>query len=161
MTRRLLWLLASLALLPAAARAQNPPPTCPFTPAELQAALGVPVKEGVAQPEIDAGPMVMRSCRYAAKDWSLRVGTTVYRSADEAKAGAALGAGTKVPIPGDPDGAFFQEGQGDLTGPVVRYARGPIAVELRAMGTWYADARTKDASMRALRQTLATLRRIP
>jgi hypothetical protein len=34
-------------------------------------------------------------------------------------------------------------------------------VELRAMGIWYADARTKDASMRALRQTLATLRRIP
>jgi hypothetical protein len=161
MTRRLLWLLASLALLPAAARAQNPPPTCPFTPAELQAALGVPVKDGVPQPELNAGSLVMRSCRYEAKGWSLRVGTTVYGTANEAKAGAAFGAGTKRLIPGDPDGAYFQEGQGDLTDPVVRYARGNVAVELRGLGTYYPDAKSKEAAMRALREKLATLRRVP
>jgi|GEM_PF-6950810 len=70
-------------------------------------------------------------------------------------------AGKLVPTASDSDGAAFQEGQGDATGPAVHYVRGPLSVELRILGLYYKELASKQKDMLELREKLARLRRIP
>ncbi|MCU0646830.1 MAG: hypothetical protein MUF00_02435 [Gemmatimonadaceae bacterium] len=135
---------------------------CPFTPAELKAAIGVTFQAGVAGQPIKAGSLTMQSCQYSSSRYSVRVGTTIYaQQADALQHLKVMLAGTKVPIPNDPDGAVFQEGQGDNTDPVVAYARKAVAVEIRILGIFYDDPSSRMATLRTLREKLAKLRRIP
>jgi hypothetical protein len=103
------------------ARAQQPTVSpCAFTPAELKAALGPTFDAGVAGRPVVAGALTMQSCQYKGPRYSVRVGTTVYTRQEDAQQHLkVMLAGTKVPIPNDPDGAVYQEGQGDNTDPVV------------------------------------------
>lgn len=134
---------------------------CPFTPAELQSALGVSFSEGKAGPPLSAGTVTMHSCRYESKGYTVRVESQVYQNAADAKKATMIAAGKMVPIPNDPDGAAYQEGQGDLTDPAVHYSRGNVAMHLRIMGIYYKDPRNKKQDMLAIREKLAKLRRVP
>jgi hypothetical protein len=108
-----------------------------------------------------AGGIDVRSCQYAARRWSLRVGTQVYKNAPDAKKFGMVLAGKLVPVPGDPDGAVFQEGQGDNTSPTVWYERRGVVVELRGGGTWYNDPAKRQADLESLRGKLLKIRRVP
>lgn len=134
---------------------------CPFTPAELQSALGVSFSEGKAGPPLSASTVTMHSCRYESKGYTVRVESQVYQNAADAKKAASIGAGKMVPIPNDPDGAAYQEGQGDNTDPAVHYSRGNVAMHLRIMGIYYKDSRSKPKELLAIREKLAKLRRVP
>ena len=91
----------------------------------------------------------------------MRVSTQTYKNpADAKKFGVAL-AGKLLPLPGDSDGAVFQEGQGDNTAPALWYERQGSVVSLRISGIWYSDLGKRQAEMESLRQKLATLRRVP
>ena len=90
-------------------------PVCPFKPAELEAALGEKFEEGKPGMAYGTSGIDVRSCQYASRRWSLRVGTQVYKNAPDAKKFGTALAGKLVPVAGDPDGAVFQEGQGDNT----------------------------------------------
>jgi len=155
-------LILALSAMPSTVAAQSPPvAACPFTPAELSEVLGETFEAGAEDAPLSAGALTLHSCRYKARRYTLRVGTTVYqRPADAATHIQGL-AGTKVPIPGDPDGAVFQEGQGDNTAPAVAYLRQGVVVELRIAGGFYDDPSSRAATMRALREKLAKLRRAP
>lgn len=152
---------ASAVLGASPALAQSAPPVCPFTPAELQAALGQTFDAGTAGQELKASSLTMRSCQYNANRWSLRVSSTIYQNAADAKKFDMVLAGKKVPIPNDPDGAIYQEGQGDNTSPTVHYVRGNVHVELRVTGIYYRDSASRQKDMEALRERLAKLKRVP
>jgi len=149
-----------VAATPAFAQASNFN-ACPFKPAELQAAFGVSFAEGKAGPPLNAGTLTMHSCRYESKDYSVRVESQVYQNPADARKAAMIGAGKRVPIPNDPDGAAYQEGQGDLTDPAVHYSRGNVAMHLRIMGLYYKEASKKDQELLVMREKLAKLRRVP
>ncbi len=154
-------LLLIFVLLGSTAAVAEPLSVCPFKSSELQTVLGIKFDEGrpgmaFGTPGIDA-----RSCKYESKNWSLRVGTQIYKQPEDAKKFAMGLAGKLVPIVGDADGAVYQEGQGDNTSPTVWYARQGVVVELRGMGIWYAESSNRQTSMEALRVKLAKLRRIP
>ncbi|MCA3178867.1 MAG: hypothetical protein O9345_18905 [Burkholderiaceae bacterium] len=136
-------------------------PVCPFKPAELEAALGEKFADGKPGMAYGAGGIDVRSCQYDGRRWSLRVGMQVYKNPPDAKKFGMVLAGKLVPVAGDPDGAVFQEGQGDNTSPTVWYERKGVAVELRAMGLWYSDPSKRQAEMEALRGKMAKLRRVP
>jgi hypothetical protein len=155
-------LLAAAAVTSTAALAQpaNFKP-CPFTTAELQAGLGVAFAEGKASPPLNAGALTMHTCPHDAKSYSLRVQSQVYQNPADAKKATMIAAGKLVPIPNDPDGAAFQEGQGDLTDPSVHYSRGAVAVNLRVSGIYYKDQKDRKQEMLAIREKLAKLRRVP
>lgn len=160
--------LRALALLGAAAwpaigAAQAPTlAPCPFKPAELQAALGVPFAEGKAEPALSASDLVRESCRYNAKNYTLMVSTTRYARglSDPSLAFKGLG-GKLVPIPNDPDNAVYQEGQGDNTSPAVHYFRKSVTVELRVLGIYYSSPSSREKDMQVLREKMAKLRRVP
>lgn len=136
-------------------------PVCPFTPAELQAKLGVKFEEGRAEPAYGTLGIEARACKYSSKNWSVRVGTQTYKTPADAKKFGLTLAGKLLPLPGDSDGAVFQEGQGDNTAPALWYERQGTVVSLRISGVWYGDASKRQAEMESLRQKLATLRRVP
>jgi hypothetical protein len=152
--------LGVLAALPVMAQPANFKP-CPFTVAELQSAFGMKFEEGKASPPLNAGTVSMQSCRYDAKDITVSVQSQLYQNVADAKKAATIAAGKLVPISNDPDGAAYQEGQGDLTAPALQYARGTVATSLRIMGVYYKDYKTKEKDMKALREKLAKLRRVP
>jgi hypothetical protein len=66
-----------------------------------------------------------------------------------------------VPVPNDPDGARFQENQGDLSSPTVHYFRKGTGVELRLLGNYYAGLKPTDTEFRAWQKKLLALPRIP
>lgn len=136
-------------------------PVCPFKPAELTAALGETFSEGKPGMAYSAGGINARSCQYDSTRWSLRVGMQVYSNAPDAKKFGTALAGKLVPVAGDPDGAVFQEGQGDNTAPTVWYERRGVVVELRAVGLWYKEPSKRQADMEALRGKMLKLRRVP
>ncbi len=155
-------MLAAALLTAAGATAQQAAmAACPFKPSELQAGLGVSFSEGRADRPLEAGGLKRLSCRYESKQYTLLVSTTLYlqNPADAKKYATAL-AGKMAPIPNDPDGAAYQEGQGDLTDPALHYAKNGFTVELRVLGIYYKDASSKKADLHATREKLAKLRRL-
>lgn len=136
-------------------------PACPFSAADISKALGVPVQDGKPGLEIPAAGMVMRDCRYASKNFSVMVKTSQYSNPAAAKDASKLLAGKLRAIPNDPDGVLIQEGQGDATTPAVFYVRNGVAVELRVLGVYYKDLKTKDADLRDMQTKLAAIKRLP
>ena len=64
-------------------------------------------------------------------------------------------AGKLKPIAGDPDGAIFQEDQGDLTNATLHYVRQGYQVETRV----FVGPKQKDYE--TIRQKLVKLKRLP
>jgi hypothetical protein len=162
MNFKLRWTAGIALLVSFALRAQSiPPPACPFKPAELQAVFGVPFKDGAAGADFSAGGATMRTCRYKSKNYTLSVNISAYASSTDAKTQEKYLAGKLVPIPKDPDGAAFQQGQGDLTDPALHYLRGAMSVDLRILGIYYAGLKPTEAEFKGMQQKLAKIRRIP
>jgi hypothetical protein len=156
------WTVGIVLLAAFALHAQsNVPPACPFKPAELQAVFGVPFKDGKAGADFSAGGVTMRTCRYESKNYTLSVNISAYASAADAKTQEKYLAGKLVPIPKDPDGAAFQQGQGDMTDPALHYLRGATSVDLRILGIYYAGLKPTEAEFKGMQQKLAKIRRIP
>lgn len=153
-------------LLPLAALAQSGAPgPCLLTVAEISSALGVSAKEARPGLSMNLGPATMQDCRYklaqGGREFTLMLKTMRYtRTVTPAQHFESL-AGRLTPVPGDPDGARFQEGQGDLTDPALHYFRGGVGVELRLMGTWYTGTSATPKELDAWRKKLATVRRVP
>ncbi|MBL8517386.1 MAG: hypothetical protein JNM76_10520 [Betaproteobacteria bacterium] len=155
------WIAATLLVSTAAlAQPANFKP-CPFSAAELQTALGAKFTDGKANPPLSAGTLTMHTCRYESKNYSVQVQSQVYQNPADAKKATMIAAGKLVPIPNDPDGAAYQEGQGDNTDPSVHYSRGNVAINLRILGIYYKDSASKKAELLATREKLAKLRRVP
>ncbi|HET7773555.1 MAG TPA: hypothetical protein VFK82_06995 [Burkholderiaceae bacterium] len=156
------WAVAAVVGGSLPAWAQGKSAACPFTAAEVGAALGTQFEEGKAGMEIPFGAgSVMRDCRYSSKQYSLMVKTIVYGTPVQAKDAFKPMAGKLKPVAGDPDGALLQEGQGDLTSPTVHYLRGAQHTELRILGTYYSDPGKKAAALKAFQDKLLKLRRVP
>ncbi len=153
------WLAALLAAGFTASNAQAST-ACPFSAADISKALGVPVQEGKPGLEFSAAGMVMRDCRYASKNFSVMVKTSHYSNPAAAKDATKMLADKLRAIPNDPDGAVIQEGQGDLTDPAVFYVRNGVAVELRVLGIYYKDLKSKDADLRDMQTKLAAVKRL-
>ena len=134
---------------------------CPLGAADIAKAIGTPVEEGKMVLEIPSADMVMRDCRYKAKNYSVMVKTTRYTKPADAQGAMKLQAGKLRPVPNDADAAVIQEGQGDMTSPAVHYVRNGVAVELRVLGVYYKDLRSKDADLRAMQTKLVAIKRIP
>lgn len=110
------------------------PRPCFLRAADLTAALGAPYQEGEPVPPIPRLPM--RSCRYDSRSASLvQINATAYSEAEAAVVRSRLSeyfAGTKTPIPNDPDGAMFQM-QADIGTCALHYVRGQVHYEVRLM----------------------------
>lgn len=156
-----LFVLATWAAMATTAHAQSTPASaCPISAADMSKALQVPVEEGKLGLEIPAAGMVMRDCRYKSKNFSVMLKTSRYNNPAAAQDATKLLAGKLRPIPNDPDGAVIQEGQGDATTPAVIYVRNGVVVELRVLGVYYKDLKSKDADLRDMQTKLASVKRI-
>jgi hypothetical protein len=146
----------------AAAPAVKPnPAACVFTTAELKAALGFDVDSGNGT-ELPFSGGTSLSCTYSEprpKGFrSVTVNRTVMTtgsSADNAKSQRAILAGRLEPIAGDPDGAGWQVGQGDLTDVTLHYWRNNVGTEVRVGGVVSKGA----AAVTAMRRNVLKLRR--
>ncbi|MCA2981984.1 MAG: hypothetical protein INH41_23875 [Myxococcaceae bacterium] len=132
---------------------------CAFTPAEVSAALGFKVGPGTGTELAFEGGTAL-SCRWLEEKGlrSLLLNRQVMTRGDAARNRAALArslAGSVEAIPGDPDGALWQVGQGDLTGVTLHYGRGAVLTEVRVSGVDMKDA----ASVSAMRRNVLKLRR--
>jgi hypothetical protein len=136
------------------------PPACPYTAAELSAALGIDVNEGAAAAPMPFVGGTMLSCQYRAKrpgaPW-LSFNQTVMDDPAQARPDEYFKrmAGTMQPVPNDPDKAMWQGDQGDLTNATLHYARNGVLVQARV------SIGPKDPLFQTMRERLARLRRVP
>src|SRR5215218_10375375 len=127
------WLTTTFAVLTLSLRAISPalaqePLTpaslspCPFTPAEIESALGVSVEDGQAADMSFPGGRDV-GCLYPVKgsDTVLSVRQT-WDAANQAA--AKLAEGGLQAVPGDPDGAQWKSGGKDEPSAELTYARG-------------------------------------
>lgn len=150
-------LLAGASSAAPAAPALPKATACPYTPAEVTAALGVSVKAG--QPDEMPFPGgVEYSCSYGQTDGflTLWVSQTVMSLADQQKGDAYYQqslAGNTNAIAGDPDRARWQLDAYDPKNVALHYTRGTHRVAVRVTGgPFKADA---------LQPKLLRLRRLP
>jgi len=124
---------------------------CPFTPAEIESALGVSVEEGQAADMSFPGGRDV-GCLYAVKDSDTVL--SVRQTWDAAnQASAKLAEGGLQAIPGDPDGARWKAGgKGKPTVGLI-YARGKVRTRVLIYGD---TVRESDMQPRLLR-----LKRVP
>lgn len=154
---------AKVAAAPAPApQAGTAPDTsaCPFTPAELRAALGLDVKDGRAGPSRPFSGGTSMSCQYEPTAFgapALIVNQIAMTNPADANPDTYLRqlAGAMQPVPGDPDRAHWQGNQGDLTNATLHYARRGVIVEARV------TIGPRDPNFQAMRDKLVKLRRLP
>jgi hypothetical protein len=132
---------------------------CPYTAAELSAALGVPFLEGRGT-EYSFATGKSLSCQYTPARGFVHVAVNrqVMTAGDPKVNRASLErmlAGKVEPVAGDPDGAKWQVGQGDLTNVTLHYFRGNTGTEIRVSGVNMKDA----AAVAAMRAKVLKLRR--
>ena len=149
--------LCSLATLAAPAPTLPKAAPCPYTSAEVAAALGVTVKPG------DPGEMpfpggVDYSCSYAQSNGSLTltISQMVMSAADQQKGNAYYQqtlAGKTTAIPRDPDGARWQLDPYDDKSVALHYLRGTHRITIRVNGGSLKAA--------AMQPKLLGLRRLP
>ena len=158
--RQILMIVMSI-LVSSHALAAGPGTTpCPYTAAELKAALGLDLKDGKVGLELPFSGGKMLDCRYDGKNWqtpALWLKQTVMAKPDapeNANYFKSL-AGAMEKIPGDADGAMFQGNQGDNTNATLVYMRKGVIVEARVR------IKPTDPGFAAMKQKLAKLRRIP
>lgn len=154
----------ALAFAPNAAPTPSPaPPTpsrpCPWTPAELSAALGFTVGPAQSVTTPFAGGSQL-TCAYRETKGLRSVSVsqtemTVGDSAANAKRFRGMLAGRLEPVPGDADGAAWQVDQGDLTEVTLHWWRNNVGTEVRVGGVDRKDR----AAVAAMRRKVLTLRR--
>jgi hypothetical protein len=151
--------LTLLGISPALAQGPLTPASlspCPFTPAEIESALGVSVEDGQAADMSFPGGRDV-GCLYAVKGSDTVL--SVRQTWDTASAGSAsqgtakLAEGGLHAIPGDPDGAQWKSGGKDEPSAELTYARGKIRTRVLIHG---ATVRESDMQSRLLR-----LKRVP
>ncbi len=142
---------------PAATAALPKAVTCPYTPAEVIAALGVSVKAGKPyQMPFPGG--INYSCAYGQSDghMTLWVEQMVMSAADQQKGNAYYQqtlAGKTTAIPRDPDGARWQLDPYDDKSVALHYLRGTHRITIRVNGGSLKAA--------AMQPKLLGLRRLP
>ncbi len=145
--------------LPTPALAQNSA-ACPFTPAEIKQTLGLDVSAGAARPDMAFAGGKLLACRYNGADPSkpgLWLNQTVMDNAKDPanERSFKMMAGKLKPVPNDPDGAAWQDDQGDLTNATLHYLRNGSLVELRV------TVSPRDKAFADIRAKLPKLRRLP
>ena len=134
-------------------------PTCAYSAQELRAALGLDLQDGKPGKDVPFAGGRTTSCRYEPKSVTSPAFTLNLVVMDDANSKDTsylrMVAGTKEPIPGDPDAAFWQTNQGDLTNAALWYVRRGVTVEARV---WLSP---RDPKFSQFRAKLAALRRIP
>jgi hypothetical protein len=143
----------------AAPAVKTNPAACVFTPAELNSALGFEVVAGAGTERPFSGGSSL-SCTYTEPKGSRsvlvnRTVMTTGPAAVNAAASKKMLAGSLEPIPGDPDGAGWQVGQGDLTDVTLHYWRNNTGTEVRVGGVDQKNA----AAVAEMRKRVLTLRR--
>lgn len=124
---------------------------CPFTPAEIESALGVSVEDGQAADMSFPGGRDV-GCLYAVKGSDTVL--SVRQTWDAANQGAVkLAEGGLQAIPGDPDGAQWKAGGKDKPSVGLIYARGKVRTRVLIYGD---TVRESDMQPRLLR-----LKRVP
>lgn len=133
--------------------------SCPYSAAELRKSLGIVVADGQSGTTISFAGGKRLTCHYNSTSGttaSLMLIQVVYENPKDPSIAmmASMRAGTFQKVPGDADGAEFQE-QGDLTNATLHYLRGGRQVEARV------TVDPRDASFSAIKSKLLKLRRIP
>jgi hypothetical protein len=164
---------AALRALPQAAPPAPPPPpaasaasggtvdACPYSPAELTAAFGVPFDDGKGTTRQISGGTSLH-CTYVERQGSRSVilnqlvMAPAQLRASRSEWEKRL-AGRLEPIVGDPDDAKWQVAQGDLTGITIHYLRSDRQVEFRLMGPGV----TQGAAVAQWRTKVLSIRRLP
>lgn len=128
---------AVVAARPAAALVPATIEACVLSVGEVSAALGEPF--GAAPPIAPIPGAPQRSCAYdpvGGGPIQLRINVTWLEPSSAATSRRmmmAMLAGTTTPLPGDPDGAVFQD-QADLGTFALHYSRGDYLYEVRLFG---------------------------
>lgn len=143
-------LLASIitgTVLPAAAQFKESKEGCLLTPKVIESTLGFKVNEGKGT-EVGFPGGKSLSCSYGSAGRN-SVMLKVERMGKPGAFGGASGmAGKAEPVAGDPDKAYWQVGQGDLTDVALTYVRGNSRTQVRVTGVNMKDKAAVDA-MRA------------
>ncbi|TAG49995.1 MAG: hypothetical protein EAZ30_01655 [Betaproteobacteria bacterium] len=135
-------------------------PSCPFTVAEVKQGLGIDVSAATPGKEMAFTGGKLVSCRYTNSDVTkpaLWLNQTVM---DDPKnpynaTSFKMMAGKLTPVPGDADGAAWQDNQGDLTNATLHYLRNGAIIELRV------TVSPRDKAYADIRAKLPKLRRLP
>ncbi|MEJ5369294.1 MAG: hypothetical protein WHT08_13300 [Bryobacteraceae bacterium] len=128
---------------------------CLYTPAELEAALGMKVQKGKGTVMKWSGGK-STTCMYSAGMHGILLSIETLNTPG-GFGGSNDFAGGKEAIPGDPDKAFWQVNQGDLTDVALTYVRGNSRTQIRVSGVNQKDK----AAVQAMRAKVLKLRRVP
>lgn len=147
----------------AAAAPAGPRPTvktCPYTPGELASTLGIPPlkKSQERETAFTGGKQLL--CMYVPERGTYSaVNVTQVLMHDGSSTGSLqkFYAGNKEPIPGDPDGATWQTGQGDLEDVSLVYQRHNVDVNVRVS----IENQKDRAAVQRMREKVLRLRRVP
>ena len=143
------------AALPVAAQFKESKEGCLYTPAAIEAALGFKVGEGRGT-EVGFPGGKSLSCSYGSTGRH----SVMLKLERMDKPGAFDGpsgmAGKAEPVSGDPDKAYWQVGQGDLTDVALTYVRGNSRTQVRVTGV---DMKNK-AAVDAMRARVLKLPRV-
>lgn len=143
------------AALPVAAQFKESKEGCLYTPAAIEAALGFKVSEGRGT-EVGFPGGKSLSCNYGGAGRN-GVMLKVERMDKPGAFGGQSGvAGKAEPVTGDPDKAYWQVGQGDLTDVALTYVRGNSRTQVRVTGV---NAKDK-AAVEAMRARVLKLPRV-
>jgi hypothetical protein len=152
----LLAVALSAVALPAAAQFKESKEGCLYTTQAIEAALGLKVGEGKGT-EVGFPGGKSLSCTYGGTGRH----SVMLRIEKMDKPGAFEGpgamAGKAEPIAGDPDKAYWQVGQGDMTDVSLTYVRGNNRTQVRVTGV---DMKNKSA-VDAMRAKVIKLQRVP
>lgn len=146
-TTTLLACIALGAAIPAAAQYKESKEGCLYTPQAIEAALGFKVSEGKGT-EVGFPGGKSLSCTYGSPGRNAVMLKLERMDKPGAFGGATGMAGTAEPVADDPDKAYWQVGQGDLTDVALTYVRGNTRTQVRVTGVNMKDKAAVDA-MRA------------
>ena len=145
--RILLACIMTGAVFPAAAQFKESKEGCLYTPAAIEAALGFKVNEGKGT-EVGFPGGRSLSCTYGSSGRNAVMLKVERMDKPGAFDGPSGMAGRAEPVAGDPDRAYWQVGQGDLTDVALTYVRGNNRTQVRVTGVNMKDKDAVDA-MRA------------
>jgi hypothetical protein len=146
-TRTVLACIVTGVAVPAAAQFKESTEGCLYTPQAIEAALGFKVNPGKGTEVGFAGGKSL-SCNYGSAGRHAVMVNVEKMDRPGAFAGATGMAGKAEPVPGDPDKAYWQVGQGDMTDVALTWVRGNSRTQVRVTGVNMKDKAAVDA-MRA------------
>lgn len=133
---------------------------CPYRAAELRDALGLDLSDGKADAELPFPGGKTLGCRYQGKSpktpslWLKFTAMNNPAAPENVNYFKSL-AGKLQKVPGDPDGAMWQTGQGDNSHAALVYLRKGVIVEARVL------LAPQQGGFEAVKAKLLSLRRVP